>query len=137
VGDGDPQGTPVTDPATSLDALLADPRAAVGQLSPDQAAALLGRLSSVQALLVERVASGRVAVGEEHSSSPAAGSAAPPPAWSEADLLTVDEAAAMLRLSRQWIYRHAKTLPFARKLSPKVLRLSRVGMLRWLGSRRT
>ena len=58
-------------------------------------------------------------------------------AWSEADLLKIDEAAAILRLSPRWLYRHAKSLPFSRKLSPKVLRFSRAGLLRWLATRRT
>jgi excisionase family DNA binding protein len=57
-------------------------------------------------------------------------------AWSEADLLTVDEAAAQLRVSPRWLYRHAKTLPFARKLSRKVLRFSRSGITRWLATKR-
>src|SRR5437879_1702773 len=57
-------------------------------------------------------------------------------AWSDGDLLTVGEAAAALRLSPRWLYRHAKTLPFARKLSRKVLRFSRVGITRWLTTRR-
>ena len=59
----------------------------------------------------------------------------PAPAWSEGDLMTVDEAAAMLRVSKRWLYRHAPTLPFARKLSPKVLRFSRAGIIRWLAVR--
>jgi predicted DNA-binding transcriptional regulator AlpA len=66
----------------------------------------------------------------------------PPPsctalAWSEDDLLTIDEAAAKLRVSPRWLYRHAKTLPFSRKLSRKVLRFSRTGIARWLATRRT
>ena len=43
----------------------------------------------------------------------------------------------MLRLKPRWLYRHAKTMPFSRKLSPKVLRFSRAGLLRWLATRRT
>ena len=116
----------------SLDELLADP-SALSRVSSLQAAALLGRLSSVQAMLVERVAS---RVVEELPSSPAAGPAAPPTPWSEADLLTVDEAATMFRVSPRWLYRHAKDLPFARKLSRKVLRLSRSGITRWLATKR-
>ena len=118
----------------SLDALLADPTVVNG-VSSEQAAALLGRLSIVQALLVERLATLQ-APGRREQAPPS--SPAPvPPAWSEDDLLTVDEAAAMLRVSPRWLYRHAKTLPFTRKLSPKVLRFSRAGMLRWLAPRRT
>ena len=120
----------------SFDALLADP-AALSRVSLEQAAALLGRLATVQALLTERAALGRIVAGAEQPLSPAPGPAAPAPAWSEADLLTVDEVAAMLRVPKGWVYRHAKTLPFTRKLSPKKLRFSRAGLLRWLASRRT
>jgi predicted DNA-binding transcriptional regulator AlpA len=58
------------------------------------------------------------------------------PAWSPTDLLTVGEAAAALRISPRWLYRHAKTLPFTRKLSRKVLRFSRSGITRWLATKR-
>ena len=61
---------------------------------------------------------------------------APPPVWMPDDLLTVDEAAAALRVSTRWLYRHSKQLPFARKLSRKVLRFSRTGIARWLATRR-
>jgi predicted DNA-binding transcriptional regulator AlpA len=50
--------------------------------------------------------------------------------------MTIDEAAAMLRVSRRWVYRNARRLPFARKLSPKTLRFSRVGAARWLATKR-
>ena len=60
----------------------------------------------------------------------------PATAWSEGDLLTVDEAAAVLRVTPRWLYRHAKKLPFVRKLSRKSLRFSRSGITRWLATRR-
>jgi hypothetical protein len=62
--------------------------------------------------------------------------AADAPASGNEDLLTVDEAAAVLRVSPRWLYRHAKNLPFARKLSRKVLRFSRSGIVRWLATKR-
>lgn len=83
------------------------------------------------------VASVRAVVGEEQPPRPAAAPVGAAPAWSEEDLLTIDEAAARLRVSPRWLYRHAKILPFARKLSRKVLRFSRVGLARWLATRRT
>jgi predicted DNA-binding transcriptional regulator AlpA len=65
------------------------------------------------------------------------GDAPPPvPGSGPDDLLTLDETAAVLRVSRRWLYRHARQLPFARKLSPKVLRFSRSGAARWLAGRR-
>jgi predicted DNA-binding transcriptional regulator AlpA len=118
----------------SLDALLLDP-AAVSKVSLEQATALLGRLSSVQALLVGRVAISRAAP-EQRASLPLDGPVTPAPAWSGDDLLTVIEAASALRVSPRWLYRHGKTLPFARKLSRKVLRFSRAGITRWLITKR-
>ena len=103
--------------ADLLRALLADPSKLEG-LTPEQERAVI---ASLGAAVVPRVA------------------AAPTtsPASTRDDLLTVEEAAAMLRVSPRWLYRHARTLPFARKLSRKVLRFSRAGIERWLTSRRT
>jgi predicted DNA-binding transcriptional regulator AlpA len=81
-------------------------------------------------------ASLRDIVGAKQSRQTAAASLAPSAAWSEDDLLTVDGAAAVLKVSPRWLYRHAPTLPFARKLSRKVLRFSRSGISRWLATRR-
>jgi excisionase family DNA binding protein len=61
------------------------------------------------------------------------GAAANPPGHD--DLLTVDEAAEVLRVSPRWLYRHARHLPFTRKLSRKVLRFSRSGINRWLATK--
>ena len=102
---------------------------------------LLADSSKMRALTLEQertlVASVRAVVGEEQPARPAVALVSTAPAWSEEDLLTIDEAAARLRVSPRWLYRHAKTLPFSRKLSRKVLRFSRLGMARWLATRRT
>lgn len=52
-------------------------------------------------------------------------------------MLDVDETATLLGVSRRWVYRNAKRLPFARPISPKILRFSRNGAVKWLASRRT
>jgi len=49
-------------------------------------------------------------------------------------MLTVEEAAAMLRQSKQWLYRHADQLPFVRRLSRKKLLCSRSGIVHWLAA---
>jgi predicted DNA-binding transcriptional regulator AlpA len=54
----------------------------------------------------------------------------------EGRLLTVDEAAVMLSMSPDWLYRHAKKLPFAMKVGRKALRFSHQGILKWLESRK-
>jgi predicted DNA-binding transcriptional regulator AlpA len=55
----------------------------------------------------------------------------------EADrLLTPTEAAAVLNVTPRWLYRHAKRLPFTRRLSRKALRFSEAGLSRWQATRR-
>ncbi len=51
-------------------------------------------------------------------------------------LLSPAEAAAVLKVTPRWLYRHHRTLPFARKLSRRALRFSEAGMQQWLVNRR-
>jgi predicted DNA-binding transcriptional regulator AlpA len=51
-------------------------------------------------------------------------------------LLSADEAATLLAVSPDWLYRHAKKLPFTRKLGPKMLRFSSHGIHKYLATRR-
>jgi excisionase family DNA binding protein len=51
-------------------------------------------------------------------------------------LLTAEEAAEVLSVSPDWLYRHSKKLPFTRKLGPKMLRFSYQGILKWLATRK-
>lgn len=57
---------------------------------------------------------------------------APPGASSPDRLLTVEEAAGVLGVSRRWLYDHAGRLPFARHLSHRALRFSEAGLRRWI-----
>ena len=50
-------------------------------------------------------------------------------------LVNADEAARLLSVSEDWLYRHAKKLPFTRKLGPKMLRFSSQGIEKWLATR--
>lgn len=52
-------------------------------------------------------------------------------------LLSVREAAEILKVTPQWLYRHARHLPFSRRLSRKALRFSEAGLRRWAASRRS
>jgi predicted DNA-binding transcriptional regulator AlpA len=55
----------------------------------------------------------------------------------EADrLLDAEEAAKLLSMSTDWLYRQAKKLPFTRKLGPKMLRFSQQGILKWIATRK-
>jgi predicted DNA-binding transcriptional regulator AlpA len=51
-------------------------------------------------------------------------------------MLTTLEAAAILRRSVKWLYRHQKTLPFARKLSDRSWVYSEQGLRKWLARQR-
>jgi len=52
-------------------------------------------------------------------------------------LLDAEEAAKMLAVSPDWLYRHASRLPFTRKLGPKMLRFSYQGIQKWLATRKS
>jgi len=47
-------------------------------------------------------------------------------------LLTAEDAAKRLGVSRRYIYSHADTYAFTRRLGPKTLRFSERGLERWL-----
>lgn len=51
-------------------------------------------------------------------------------------LIDAEEAAKVLCVSADWLYRRAKRLPFTRKLDRKVLRFSFQGIQRYIESRR-
>jgi len=46
-------------------------------------------------------------------------------------LLEPAEAAKLLSVSEEYLYRNRKKLPFARKLGPRLLRFSHQGLLKW------
>lgn len=56
---------------------------------------------------------------------------------SEGDaLLSIEQAASRLGVSRFWIYRNAKRLPFARRIGSRALRFSSKGISRYLEQHR-
>ena len=50
--------------------------------------------------------------------------------------LDAEEAAQLLAVSPDWLYRHHKKLPFTRKLGPKMLRFSYQGIQNYLATRK-
>jgi predicted DNA-binding transcriptional regulator AlpA len=60
----------------------------------------------------------------------------PAPLPSEDRLLNIDEAAARLRVTPNWLYRHRHTLPFTRKLGRRSLRFSEQGLQKYLAVKR-
>lgn len=51
-------------------------------------------------------------------------------------LLTADEVAEALGVTRRWVQRRARRLPFARQLSEHAVRYSECGLRRWVENRR-
>jgi hypothetical protein len=51
------------------------------------------------------------------------------------DWLTPDQATNLLKKPRQWLIRHHRELPFARKVSRKTILFNRTGAVRWLETR--
>jgi predicted DNA-binding transcriptional regulator AlpA len=51
-------------------------------------------------------------------------------------LLDAEEASKLLCVSEDWLYRNAKRLPFTRKLGPKMLRFSLIGIPKYLATRK-
>jgi predicted DNA-binding transcriptional regulator AlpA len=107
----------------SLDALLADPSRAA-QVPREEAVALLIQLATLHVALLT-AASRPPSVAHREAERP-----------EEDRMLAAKEVAKILGVPPRWLYSNWKTLPFARKLSPKVLRFSRAGLLRHLGMKR-
>lgn len=106
--------------------LLQDPAVAAA-VPPEEIPALLGELERLKATLWARMMNTE---GTNMTSGQ-------PPAPGEEDrLLTAKEAAPILGVKGTWLYRHAKRLPFARRLSRKCLRFSEAGLRRWQASKR-
>jgi predicted DNA-binding transcriptional regulator AlpA len=51
-------------------------------------------------------------------------------------LLDAAEAAKLLCVSEDWLYRNGRRLPFTRKLGPKMLRFSALGIQKYLAARK-
>ena len=106
-----------------LMAILAEPHRA-RDLPARDAAALAAELATAQAALAARAT-------EALTSPPCS-----PSAREEDRLLTPRETAAILGVKPRWLYTHANKLPFARRLSRKVLRFEEAGLRRWLTAHR-
>jgi len=52
-------------------------------------------------------------------------------------MLSPDEAAALLRRKRRWIYRNADRLPFVRRISRKSILCSERGLKSWLAAQKS
>jgi excisionase family DNA binding protein len=99
-------------PAEALSVLVAS-------TAPADLPALAAELARALGAALARTTSPQASVPETHHGT----------------LLTVDEAAERLGVAPSWLYRHAKSLPFTRKLGHRTLRFEAVGIDRWIATR--
>ena len=102
------------------DLLLPDP----SEIPAESIAPVIARLASLQTALAARLLDPGLSVNTTASGPER-----------EDELLTVADAARLLNVSEDWMYRRAARLPFARRLSRKALRFSKAGLLRWRAAR--
>jgi predicted DNA-binding transcriptional regulator AlpA len=50
-------------------------------------------------------------------------------------LLTAEEVARMLGVTKRWVQRRARRLPFSRRISVRSVRYSEAGLKRWMANR--
>ncbi len=100
--------------------------ALVEAVPPDQMPDLIGELALASAVLNARL----VAVPASNPDGRGEKAAEPD------RLIDVKDAAVILKVEVSWLYRHAKALPFTRRLGRKQLRFSEIGIQRWMATRR-
>jgi len=89
-----------------------------------EATEILGILRSIEITLIARQIRGLI------RSAQSTGATEPPDSW-----LTPDEVAARLKRTRAWVYRQARSWPFAKRPSRKTLLISERGLARWMEHR--
>ena len=124
-GTGRRSGWPC-EPAADLPALLRSDPATVATMPAERLPALLVDVAAMQSRLaaVSNAISARLLADAEAASRDA----------SEA-LLDVREAAIRLNVSVDWLYRHAKRLPFTRRVGGRAVRFDPAALARWLAHR--
>ena len=98
------------------DLLLPDP----AEIPAESIAPVITRLASLQSALAARLLGMPVHASQQDSDD---------------ELLTTADAARLLNVSEDWIYRRASRLPFTRRLSRKAVRFSKAGLLKWRAAR--
>lgn len=106
--------------------LIEDP-ARVEAVPPGAVAPLLARLAALQSVLAARLLM---------VTAPTGGDGRGDPVLPADRLLAPEEAAPLLGVSVRWLYRHAKRLPFTRRLSRKALRFSESGLRKWAAAKK-
>jgi predicted DNA-binding transcriptional regulator AlpA len=106
--------------------LIANPSTA-SEVPIHQIPALVAKLASAQATLsaLQGVLTARMLASHDNAATE-----------EPADrLLTAEQAAAILGVTKRWVQRRARRLPFARRLSAHAVRYSESGLRRWMSNR--
>jgi predicted DNA-binding transcriptional regulator AlpA len=102
----------------TIEDLIDDP-GQVETLSYGETVDMLARLVALQPILIGRLAS----LGSEKKEI------------KSDNLLNVAEASERLGMSPDWLYRHAKELPFTKRIGPRQLRFSEAGIEKYIKNR--
>ena len=107
--------------------LIATLEEAISEVPPQEAPRLLGDLERLKAALWTRMMSTPAARDGLSGTTGAAG---------DDQLLTVNEAAQKLGVSRDWLYRHSQKLAFTVRVGKRHLRFSLRGIEKYISQRR-
>ena len=114
--------------STSIASLVANPSSA-SEVPIERIPALVAELASEQSALsaLQGALTTRLLVSQATAST-----------QSDAGdrLLTADEVASTLGVTRRWVQRRARRLPFARRISEHAIRYSESGLRRWMSNRK-
>jgi len=106
-------------PVPSLDEIARNPACADG-LQPETLAKLLAQIAAAQSVVAARLVAATIVNG--NGTVPV-----------EADeMLTVAEAAKVLRKTARWIWRRKKTLPFVRQINRRSMLVSKRELMKWI-----
>lgn len=110
----------------TLSALLQAPER-VSEVPVEQIPVLVAELASEQAALsaMQGVLTARLLVAPAEHPSGDAGDR----------LLTAEEVAGVLGVTKRWVQRRARRLPFSRRISVRSVRYSEAGLKRWMANR--
>ena len=118
---------PVGEACSAIEALVTNPSTA-SELPMHQIPALVAELASEQATLsaLQGVLTARLLASQENAATSAE---------STDRLLTAEQVATILGVTKRWVERRARRLPFARRLSAHAVRYSESGLKRWMANR--
>jgi len=114
--------------APSVGSLMANP-SSVAEIPPDKIPALVAELASQQSTLsaLQGALTARLLVSQASDATQDE---------SKDRLLTAEGVAATLGVTKRWVQRRARRLPFARRISDHAIRYSESGLRRWMSNRK-